>query len=58
MRKDALENLVRLHGQSYFAGPTAPHDAKFIQEARKKKDEQTQSEARSKAKGKMKRTKK
>jgi len=25
-RKSALENLVRLHGQSYFAGPTIPHD--------------------------------
>lgn len=25
-RKDALENLVRLHGQSYFAGPRVPHD--------------------------------
>lgn len=25
-RKDALENLVRLHGQSYFAGPRTPHD--------------------------------
>ena len=25
-RKDALENLARLHGQSYFAGPKVPHD--------------------------------
>ena len=25
-RKSALENLVRLHGQSYFAGPIAPHN--------------------------------
>jgi len=25
-RKEALENLVRLHGQSYFAGPRVPHD--------------------------------
>jgi hypothetical protein len=25
-RKDALENLVKLHGQSYFAGPRVPHD--------------------------------
>ena len=25
-RKDALENLVRLHGQQYFAGPRAPRD--------------------------------
>lgn len=26
MRKDALENLVRLHGQQYFAGPREPRD--------------------------------
>jgi len=25
-RKDALENLVRLLGQQYFAGPKTPHD--------------------------------
>ena len=25
-RRSALENLVRLHGQSYFAGPSVPHD--------------------------------
>lgn len=25
-RKDALENLVRLHGQQYFAGPQLPRD--------------------------------
>lgn len=25
-RKDALENLVRLHGQNYFAGPKVPRD--------------------------------
>jgi len=25
-RKDALENLVKLLGQSYFAGPKIPHD--------------------------------
>jgi sensor domain CHASE-containing protein len=25
-RKDALENLVRLHGQNYFAGPKIPRD--------------------------------
>lgn len=25
-RKDALENLVRLYGQQYFAGPNAPRD--------------------------------
>jgi hypothetical protein len=25
-KKEALENLVRLHGQSYFAGPKIPRD--------------------------------
>jgi hypothetical protein len=25
-RKDALENLVRLHGMQYFAGPSIPRD--------------------------------
>lgn len=25
-RKDALENMVRLHGQMYFAGPSVPRD--------------------------------
>jgi hypothetical protein len=25
-KKDALENLVRLHGQQYFAGPKLPRD--------------------------------
>lgn len=25
-KKSALENLVRLHGQSYFAGPSVPRD--------------------------------
>lgn len=25
-RRAALENLVRLHGQQYFAGPAVPHD--------------------------------
>jgi DNA polymerase II large subunit len=28
-RKDALENLVRLHGQQYFAGPKMPRDLSF-----------------------------
>jgi len=33
-RKDALENLVKLHGMSYFAGPKVPRDLSF--EAQKK----------------------
>jgi len=27
-KKTALENLVKLHGQSYFAGPSVPRDLK------------------------------
>ena len=34
-RKSALENLVRLHGQSYFAGPKVPRD---LSEQRKARD--------------------
>ena len=34
-RKNALENLVRLHGQSYFSGPSEPRD--LIREANKNK---------------------
>ncbi len=35
-RKDALENLVRLHGQQYFAGPKVPHDISELRESRQK----------------------
>lgn len=28
-RKDALENLVKLHGQNYFAGPNIPRDLSY-----------------------------
>jgi len=35
-RKDALENLVKLHGQSYFAGPKMPRD---ITKEKTKRDE-------------------
>jgi len=34
-RKTALENLVKLHGQGYFAGPSVPRDLSF--EAKNKK---------------------
>lgn len=40
-RKTALENLVRLHGQQYFAGPRAPRDLSEERERR-----QTQSNAK------------
>ena len=31
-RKDSLENLVRLHGQNYFAGPKIPRDLTWERE--------------------------
>jgi len=34
-RKDALENLVRLHGQQYFAGPRVPRNLHEEVEKRK-----------------------
>lgn len=38
-RKAALENLVRLHGQSYFSGPNMPRDINFeAEKVRKAKD--------------------
>lgn len=37
-RKDALENLVRLHGQQYFAGPKIPRN--LHDEVEKKKEKQ------------------
>lgn len=33
-RKTALENLVRLHGQAYFAGPSVPRDLPAERERR------------------------
>ena len=36
-RKSALENLVRLHGQQYFAGPKVPRDLNWEREERRKK---------------------
>lgn len=35
-RKKALENLVVLHGQQYFAGPAVPHDITEEKEKRRK----------------------
>ena len=37
IRKESLENLAKLHGQSYFAGPRVPHDLKALQDSRQKK---------------------
>jgi hypothetical protein len=36
-RKDALENLVRLHGQQYFAGPKVPRDLSWEREEKQKR---------------------
>lgn len=36
-RKDALENLVRLYGQQYFAGPKMPRDLHAEVQARQSK---------------------
>lgn len=38
-RKDALQDLVRLHGQQYFAGPSVPRDISF--EAKQRFEKQT-----------------
>jgi hypothetical protein len=37
IRKEALENMVKLHGQSYFAGPRVPHDLAKLREEKEKK---------------------
>ncbi|MBU2177416.1 MAG: hypothetical protein KJ556_20180 [Gammaproteobacteria bacterium] len=29
-RKNALQDLTKLHGQQYFAGPSAPHDMQTV----------------------------
>jgi hypothetical protein len=36
-RKDALENMVRLHGQQYFAGPRVPRNLTEERQAKQKK---------------------
>lgn len=43
-RKSALENLVKLHGQSYFAGPKVPRD--LINERKKKQMVQKEQDVR------------
>ena len=42
-RKDALENLVKLHGMSYFAGPSVPRDLSKEWE-QKRKDSNSEAE--------------
>jgi hypothetical protein len=36
-RKSALENLVKLHGQQYFAGPKVPHDLSWERQQRQQR---------------------
>ena len=45
-RKAALEGLVTLHGQNYFAGPSVPHD--IGREFRKQVDAKGKEDARDK----------
>jgi len=52
-RRLALENLVRLHGQQYFAGPSVPHDLAEIRELKEEKQNKLHSKI-----GKSLRTKK
>jgi len=42
-RRLALENLVRLHGQQYFAGPSVPHDLADIRELKEEKQNKLHS---------------
>ena len=42
-RKSMIEKLVQLHGQSYFSGPSVPHDLSFEW---RKKQEQAESDKR------------
>jgi len=48
-RKSALEYLVKLHGQQYFAGPSTPHD---LTEARAKKTKSRNTRMKDKMKRK------
>ncbi|NCU28664.1 MAG: hypothetical protein EOM85_03285 [Candidatus Moranbacteria bacterium] len=50
-RKDALENMVKLYGMQYFAGPRVPHD---ITDMRKRKAEVNETKAANKIAGKLK----
>lgn len=38
-RKSALENLVKLYGQNYFAGPSIPHDLTQLRQEKKEEIE-------------------
>lgn len=55
-RKSALENLVRLYGQQYFAGPTVPYQ--IDREWEKKEQEKKVDEKVKKGFGELQRTRK
>lgn len=42
-RKDSLENLVRLHGQNYFAGPSIPRNLREEIKAKEERTKQVQA---------------
>lgn len=42
-RRDALENLVRLHGQQYFAGPSVPRNLSQERQKQRKANQQVKS---------------
>lgn len=52
-RKDALENMVKLYGMQYFAGPKVPHD---LTNMRKRKAEVNEKRASKQVAKKMSRT--
>jgi hypothetical protein len=47
-KKDCLELLVRLHGQSYFAGPKVPRNLEIERQKRLKQQEQSSKLTRDK----------
>ncbi len=53
-RKSALENLVRLHGQQYFAGPSVPRDLSKEWEDREKQKKADAGVAKKLKRGKAK----
>ncbi len=53
-RKSALENLTRLHGQNYFAGPTLPRD--LSEEYKEKQKEKIQTQRRERTKNVVKKS--
>ena len=47
-RKHALENLVKLHGMQYFAGPSTPRDLSYERQARDRNKRSNATVGRSK----------